>query len=143
MKTKSGSLKYAAIATAIVFAALLCYGSVAAIAAQGSITGTWIVELKPGTDFVYFSIHRRSERGSNHSSSSDIRADSLKGLTQAQASGSGSVVSFQVVREAGTLNCEGWFKEGKGSGSFTFVPNQSFATEMRSLGYEKLSDEKL
>src|SRR4029450_13526680 len=95
------------------------------------------------TDFVYFSVHRRSERGGNFSSSSDIRADSIKGLSAAQAAGNGAAVSFQVVRDAGTLNCEGWFKQGQGSGTFTFVPNQSFAAEMRTLGYEQLSDEQV
>ena len=143
MNIRNGLSKYMLTAAAAVLTSMICYPSVSSISAQGSMTGEWILEMKPGTDFVYFSIHRRSERGGTHSSSSDIRADSLKGLSAAQASGSGSAVSFQVVREAGTLNCEGWFKEGKGSGSFTFAPNQRFAAEMRSLGYEQLSDEKL
>src|SRR5437870_9924333 len=143
MNTKSGPSKYTLRAAVAVLISLFCYASISSISAQTSITGEWVLEMKPGTDFVYFSIHHRSDNGGTHSSSSDIRADSLKGLSSAQASGSGSAVSFQVVRDAGTLNCEGWFKEGKGSGSFTFVPNQSFATQMRSLGYEQLSDEKL
>src|SRR5882724_8076865 len=143
MNIRTDLFKYALRAAVVVLTSLLCYASVATISAQGSMTGEWILEMKPGTDFVYFSIHRRSEGGGTHSSSSDIRADSLKGLSAAQVSGSGSAVSFQVVREAGTLNCEGWFKEGKGSGSFTFVSNQRFAAEMKSLGYEQLSDEKL
>jgi hypothetical protein len=127
MNIRTGLSKYVLTAAVAVLASLLCYASVSSISAQGSISGEWILEVKSGTDFVYFSIHHRSEKGGTHSSSSDIRADSLKGLSAAQVSGSGSAVSFQVVREAGTLSCEGWFKEGKGSGSFTFVPNQRFA----------------
>src|SRR6476660_525279 len=100
MNMKSGFLKYSVRAIVVVIASLVCYASVSTISAQSSITGQWIVEMKPGTDFVYFSVHRRSGQGGNHSSSSDIRADSLKGLTQAQAAGSGSAVRFQVAREA-------------------------------------------
>src|SRR6266852_7306436 len=104
MNIRTGLSEYAVRATVVVLASVLCYASVSSISAQGSMTGEWILEMKPGTDFVYFSIHRRSERGGDHSSSSDIRADSLKGRSQAQASGSGSAVSFQLVREAGTLH---------------------------------------
>ena len=143
MNIKNDLFKHGIRAAVVVLVSLLCYASVSTITAQSSMTGEWIVEIKPGTDFVYFSIHRRSEHDDEHSSSSDIRADSFKGLSPAQASGSGSAVSFQLVREAGTLNCEGWFKGGNGSGHFTFEPNQSFAAEMRNLGYEQLSDEKL
>ncbi len=143
MNIRTDLPKYTLRAALAVLASLLCFASVSRISAQDSITGEWIIEMKPGTDFIYLSIHRRSDRGGNYSSSSDIRADSIKGLSAAQVSGSGSAVSFQIVREAGTLNCEGWFKEGKGSGSFTFSPNQRFAAEMKGLGYEQLSDEKL
>jgi hypothetical protein len=143
MNIRIGLPKFILAAAMAVVASLLCYAPVSSNSAQGPMTGEWILEMKSGTDFVYFSIHRRSERGGNYSSSSNIRADSLKGLSEAQVSGNGTAVNFQVVREAGTFNCEGWFKQGKGSGSFTFVPNQGFATEMKSLGYEQLSDEKL
>ena len=67
----------------------------------------------------------------------------MRGLSIAQATGSGAAVNFQIVRDAGTLNCEGWFKNGSGSGHFTFTPNQSFANEMRSLGYQNMTDETL
>ena len=35
-------------------------------------------------------------------------------------SASGNVVQFQLKRDAGTFNFEGWFKAGNGSGHFTF-----------------------
>src|SRR5262249_59142573 len=102
---------------------ICCSASTGIMSAEAPMTGEWILDMRPAPNFVYFSIHRRSERGGSFSSSSDIRADSIKGLSEAQASSNGSPVSFQVVRDAGTLNCEGWFKQGKGSGTFTFVPN--------------------
>ena len=148
MNNKTILFKYGIRATLVVLTALLCYASIASTTAQSSaqssaqrsgqdsITGQWIIEMKPGTDSAYVSINRRSEHG-HHSSSTDFRRDMLRGLTDAQASGSGTAVSFQIVREAGTLNCEGWFKNGQGSGTFTFAPNPGFAAEMRSLGYDR------
>ena len=62
-----GLLKYVSKAAVVVLTALVCHGSVSTMSAQssapGSITGEWIIEMKSGTDFVYLSIHRRSERG--------------------------------------------------------------------------------
>ncbi|MFY9573157.1 MAG: hypothetical protein WAV20_17285 [Blastocatellia bacterium] len=147
MNIKVDLLRHGLRASLVVLTSLLCYASIStttsSTAAQESISGEWMIEMKSGTDFVYLTIRRRSERGGLHTSSSNIRMESLAGLASAQAAGSGSNVNFQIVREAGTLNCEGWFKGGNGSGHFTFAPNQSFAAEMRNLGYEKLTDEKL
>src|SRR4030095_844124 len=39
-------------------------------------------------------------------------------------------VRFDIRREAGTFACEGWFRQGSGSGHFTFVPDQGFASEL-------------
>src|SRR4030095_16750628 len=115
MKSRHGRLRYAITAAFVALAGILCYASASNSSAQGTMTGEWILEMRPGTDFVYFSIHPRGEQGGEFLSSSVILADSIKGLSAAQAAGTGSPVSFQVVRDAGTLNCEGWFKQGKGS----------------------------
>src|SRR5207245_9767983 len=48
---------------------------------------------------------------------------------------SGAHVQFQLRRDAGTFNCEGWFKDGNGSGHFTFAPNAAFAAELKKQGY--------
>src|SRR5262245_32372824 len=123
MNIRAGFFRHAVRASVLVLTTFLCYAPICNSSAQSSITGEWILEFKSGTDLIYFSIHRRSEGGGRMSSSSDIKAEVLRGLSASQTSGSGAPVSFQVVRDAGTLNCEGWFKDGKGSGSFTFAPN--------------------
>src|SRR5918912_388793 len=67
--------------------------------------------------------------------SRSVPASDLQGLTRAQAmSATGTQVSFRIVRDAGTLNCEGWFREGNGSGHFTFAPSASFASELQRRG---------
>jgi len=48
----------------------------------------------------------------------------------------GSAITFQVKRDAGTFDCEGWFKGGNGAGHFKFLLSPDFAAELRELGYE-------
>ena len=43
-------------------------------------------------------------------------------------------VNFNIVRPAGTFQCEGWMKDGKGSGHFTFAPNAQFSAELAKRG---------
>jgi len=112
-------------------------------ALQDNITGQWLLELTPGADSARITINR-NYGGHGHSSNSfDLPLASIRGLNQSQAGSSGSAVKFEVAADAGTFSCEGWFKEGNGSGHFTFAPNQAFASEMRGLGYDNLTSEDL
>src|SRR5262249_20221232 len=116
----------------------------ATLIAPDGITGEWVIEAKPGSDSVYLTIQRHGDGEHFRSTSSfDLKQDSLKGLSSAAMQGSGSPVQFQIVRDAGIFNCEGWFKGGRGSGHFTFAASPSFAGQMDGLGYGRLSDEKL
>src|SRR5215212_6952751 len=121
---------------------LLAYDSATSVAAQGPITGEWIIEARPGTDYIHLTIQRGGGRHMN-SSTVDLRQENIKGLSGALAAGSGSPVQFQIVRDAGTFNCEGWFKEGKGSGHFTFTADQSFVTDMESFFNNTATTEKV
>jgi hypothetical protein len=127
----------------IVTALFVGYNTAATTAAQEAITGEWIINAKPGTDSVHLTIQRNEGRHMNMNSTDNIRPESIRGLSQAMMAGSGSPVQFQIVRDAGTFDCEGWFKAGRGSGHFTFTPSQSFVSEMQSLGYNNLSNEKV
>jgi hypothetical protein len=49
---------------------------------------------------------------------------------------SGTNVQFQLKRDAGTFNFEGWFKDGNGSGHFTFTPSSAFASELAGKASE-------
>jgi hypothetical protein len=55
----------------------------------------------------------------------------------------GVMVRFQMVRDAGTLACEGYFKRGNGAGTFTFSQDPNFISEMRQMGYTGLLPEML
>ena len=104
------------------------------VVAQTAVTGEWTAdarENKPETIQLNFS--RKTERGHSQNGSSYSYGD-LQGLSQAQTQ-NGSV-SFKLVREAGAIECQGTFVNGKGSGTFRFVPNMSFVDAMRSRGFD-------
>jgi hypothetical protein len=57
------------------------------------------------------------------------------GLSREQVT-KGGPVSFSLVREAGTIACEGTFRGGKGSGTFRFTRNPAFVSGMKSRGFD-------
>src|SRR6185369_13390661 len=106
--------------------------------AQDSYTGQWIIDTGRTTNQFHATFSYRSGKQGRGNSMSGFMIDPqrLQGLTREQIASTGSHVVFQLVRDAGTLNCEGWFKDGKGSGHFTFTPNPGFAAELQKRGYE-------
>lgn len=114
------------------------------IVAQDAVTGTWKADAndtgkhaKEGS--IHLSFERRSKRGSTNQQGNSYSYAELEGLSPEQTAN--GKVSFRLVREAGTIDCEGSFINGKGSGTFTFSPNQAFVSGMQSRGYS-LSDER-
>jgi hypothetical protein len=112
--------------------------------AQQTITGEWIAEFsRKNQDEVQFTILRRSERGGQSTSSEGVPLRELQGLTREQAFGARAEVNFRIVREAGTFQCEGIFREGRGTGFWTLTPNPNFVSAMRSRGYDNLTEQNL
>jgi hypothetical protein len=125
--------------------------------AQGSLTGEWKASVDSGKsekwkkaddsdesgwedksekgDKLYLSFERRTEKGGRSNMGSNYAYSELQGLTREQAHADGAV-RFQLVREAGTIECEGSFAGGRGSGTFRFTPNQSFVSAMRARGFD-------
>lgn len=115
--------------------------TLAALPAEETITGQWIIDPAPVADKIQLTLHRASS-GSRMTSSSPLPLDQLRGLSRQQMdSTAGANVRFEIAREAGTLGCEGYFRAGNGAGAFTFSQNSKFLSEMRSLGYSGLSAE--
>jgi hypothetical protein len=112
------------------------------IVAQTAVTGEWTATIKAEKpDKIHLSFERRTDGGKNQHGSSFAYAD-LEGLTREQAQN--GKVNFRLVREAGTIECEGTFVNGKGSGTFRFTGNRSFVDAMKSRGFdfEKRSSER-
>ena len=103
-------------------------------AAQSAVTGTWEASIKEKTpDKIHLSLERKTEHGKNQNGSTYSFSE-LQGLSREQISN--GRVSFRLVRDAGTIECEGTFVNGKGSGTFTFVPNRGYIDAMRSRGFD-------
>jgi hypothetical protein len=103
------------------------------IVAQTAITGEWKADGRQRTDDkIYLSFERHSDKGNRNQNGSTYSYEDLKGLSRDP----NGPVSFSIVREAGTIECQGNFAGGKGSGTFTFSPNRSFIDGMRSRGFD-------
>lgn len=115
-----------------------------AIQTQDALTGQWTAEMKrdkPGE--IQMTYHRRSEMGGFSMWGDSLPLSELQGLTTEATSSARTNVSFKLVRQAGTFACEGYFREGKGAGFWTFTPSQSFVSAMRERGYSNLTEEDL
>lgn len=105
------------------------------IVAQTSVSGDWRADSRQAKDGkIYLSFERRTARGGRNQNGSNYEYSDLEGLTREQAEN--GKVSFRLVREAGTISCEGTFADGKGSGTFTFTPNRAFIDAMKSRGFD-------
>jgi len=140
-------------ATQFSFFIVLAFLFAMTVSAQETLTGTWKADAKPeirnrsdkaddwnradklDKDKIYLSFERRTEKGGKNQNGSTYLYSELQGLTQSQAVGSGTV-KFSLVREAGTIDCEGTFVDGKGSGTFRFTPNMQFVQAMKSRGFD-------
>ncbi len=110
------------------------------IVAQTVLTGDWRAETKSekNIDKIQLIFERRTEKGSNNFSSTFNYSD-LQNLSREQAL-NGSAVKFSLVREAGTIDCEGAFQNGKGAGTFRFASNSQFVSAMKTRGFDFEAD---
>ena len=102
---------------------------------QSAATGEWKASLEDNSARINLSFERRSENGGKHQHGQTYEYSDLQGLTREQAL-SGGPVKFSLVREAGRIDCEGSFQNGKGSGTFRFTGNQSFVNAMKTRGFD-------
>lgn len=118
----------------VITAALLTLASLSAFA---DVEGTWEGERKSdGRLHLSMSFGKHSRTGQTY------RIADFEGLGAAQiAAATSTPVTFRLRREAGTITFNGTFDDGEGSGRFTFEPDRSFESRIRSLGVD--SDDAL
>ena len=116
-----------------------------AVPAQAAdTTGTWAIQDVQVANRVQFSLQVTGGGKSTFQSSSEFDMSQVDGLTMAQmASPSGTIVRFDIMREAGTFICEGYFKAGNGAGTFIFKPSPSFVSQMATLGFSDVGEDML
>ena len=123
------------------------------IVAQSTITGDWHADARPNRNDrassdkkdsdENFGISRKGDlnvqfeyrrSGTSHNSFGSDYTFADLGLSPQQVQN--GRVSFRLSREAGTVDAEGSFTDGRGSGTFTFTPNMGFVSSMRSRGFD-------
>ncbi|CAN5730598.1 hypothetical protein BH24ACI1_BH24ACI1_07900 [soil metagenome] len=110
------------------------------IVAQTTLTGDWKANLESNKpNKIHLSFERRTEKGGRSQNGSTYDFTDLQNLSIEQARGSGTV-KFSLVREAGTIDCEGSFNNGKGAGTFRFTSNPQFVSMMKTRGFDFEAD---
>ncbi|MFN6964523.1 MAG: hypothetical protein ACK4S4_12255 [Pyrinomonadaceae bacterium] len=106
------------------------------IVAQSPISGTWTADARDDKDAdkIELQLSRRSMGDRRNQIGRSYEYSELEGLTASQTRG--GKVSFRIVREAGTIDLEGSFTDGRGSGTFTFTPSRSYVDAMKSRGFD-------
>ena len=113
------------------------------IVAQSSITGTWTADARPekqgrdGTSReakLQLNLSRTTNGENRNQFGSDFEYSAFQGLSREQTQN--GRVNFRLFREAGTVNFEGSFNDGKGSGTFRFDPDSGYLNAMKSRGFD-------
>ena len=105
------------------------------VLAQGTTTGEWKASINKDTSKINLSLERRSDRGGHSQMGQTYEFSDFQGLNRETAV-NGGPVKFSLVREAGRIDFEGNFENGKGSGTFNFTGNPSFVSAMKSRGFD-------
>lgn len=105
------------------------------IVAQTVVTGDWTADSTDTKDGkIHLSINRSAGKGHQNQFGSDFAIEDLQGLSQSQLAG--GKVNFRLVREAGTVDFEGSFSNGKGSGTFRFTSDPNYVSAMKARGFD-------
>jgi hypothetical protein len=116
--------------------ALLIWIAGANAVAQSTLTGEWTASVSTKDNSkLQLNLERRSDKSGRHQMGQSFEFSDLQGLTREQAL-NGGPVNFSLVREAGRVDMEGTFQNGKGSGTFRFTGNAGFVSAMKSRGYD-------
>ena len=114
---------------------LLAWIAGANAVAQNTITGEWTANVGKDDKKIHLNMERRSHKGGRNQMGQSYEFSELQGLSREQAV-NGGPVNFSIVREAGRIDLEGSFQNGKGSGTFRFSGNAAFISAMKSRGFD-------
>ena len=111
--------------------------------ANEAINGNWSLRLGEAPGKLQLLLERTTGKHHMSHSRDDVPMSQFVGLSSDQVnSPGGGVVHFQISRESGVLECEGYLKAGGGGGVFHFMANLNYIAAMRALGYRELDNEK-
>ena len=114
-------------------------------APQFRLEGEWTARASakhPGE--IQLNFTRRSDNGSTSMNGSTYKLAELTGLgADILNAAARTDVKFSLIREAGTIICDGMFRDQMGAGFWKFEPNAGFRAEMKNRGFGPLTDEEL
>ncbi len=103
--------------------------------ASEPVTGRWRADAKDSSpDRLYFDL-RFDDREDRHQVGTAIARDAFTGLPP-ELSKTGPI-GFELRRDAGTTRFEGEFRDGWGSGRFSFAADPAFASMMQQRGMKR------
>jgi hypothetical protein len=102
--------------------------------AQTVNDGEWLLERGDQAGFVRLTLRYGTRPENSSWTNDDVPLRQLDGLAAEAWQGSGVTVHFRIVRDAGTLACDGWFDHGKGSGHFEYTPSAQFVADLAHRG---------
>lgn len=92
---------------------------------------------------VQLELRYRAAGSGSSEISRPVPLSALQGLSSAElASETGRPAQFRIVREAGTLDCSGIVRRGRGTGECRFAPNPRYAAELERRGIGRPSAEQ-
>jgi len=114
-------------------------------AADDTIHGDWSARFNAGSGCGCFDLEVERSSGWGHHSTwgNTHKISDFAGLDANIATAKDSTVHFELRRDAGTMNFDGRFRDGYGSGKFTFASSADYVQGMKSLGYSGLTQEDL
>jgi hypothetical protein len=133
--SKKLSMRFVISLAVVTSLAFLGWVATSHAVAQNVMTGDWTASLQDDSTKINLNFERRTEKGGRNQMGQTYDFPDLQGLSREQVL-NGGPVKFSLVREAGTIECEGSFQNGKGSGTFRFTGNQSFVSAMKSRGFD-------
>lgn len=128
-------MRFAIALTVIAGLVLVSFSAGPEVVAQSELTGAWTASPQNDTGKLHLSLDRKGEKGGRHQMGQTYELSDLQGLSREQVT-NGGPVRFSLVREAGRIDCEGSFQNGKGAGTFRFTANASFVSAMKSRGFD-------
>jgi hypothetical protein len=115
--------------------ALLIWIAGAKVTAQTTLSGDWTASMSSKDNKLQLNLSHGSTRNHRNQMGQSYEFSEFQGLTREQVQ-NGGPVSFSLVREAGRIDMEGSFQNGKGSGTFRFTGNAGFVSAMKSRGFD-------
>ncbi len=96
------------------------------------LSGTW--SLTPTTGGNVDLILQRQTQTSFWTWRNKLAPSALEGLTENQIAAPSATVRFSLVHSSGNFICQGTLVNGKGSGTFVFVPSPTFTAALSQRG---------